>query len=121
MYATGVATVVQALSTEATYWERIGLHRWVALNMWSRTPAAETKQTIEVLQAVLRPGMRHIAFLNAHFFNIEDIEANLYKNLLNDIVNAIVTSKQQEEFTNRATIQNPKSLYTEGREERRGE
>jgi hypothetical protein len=73
IYASGVATVVQALPNEEVYWQGIGVHRWVALNLRSCSAAIETRQTLKILQTILRSGTRHIVFLNSHFFNIEDI------------------------------------------------
>ncbi len=63
--------------------------------------AKETKQTIEALEMVLKTGTRHIAFLNSHFFNVEEIGNTRYRNLFCEMVNAIVELKHQEELINR--------------------
>jgi hypothetical protein len=61
IYATGVATVVQALSNEVAYWQGIiGVYRWVALNTWSCSAAGEVRQTLKPLQKILYTGTRHI-------------------------------------------------------------
>ncbi len=99
MYATGVATVVQALSNEVAYIS--AENRWVALNTWSCSAPGEARHTIKILQKILRSGTRHKVFLNSHFFNIEDIEVNTYRNNLNDIANAVTTLKKQDNHSNR--------------------
>jgi hypothetical protein len=81
MRATSVATVVQTSPIETAYWKGIGIQRWIALDSWSWSAAKKTKQTILVLETVLRPGTRHIVFLNSHFFNIEEIGYNILQYL----------------------------------------
>jgi hypothetical protein len=98
MYASGAAAVIQASPSEAAYWQGIGIDRWIALKLWSRSAEKDPRQTVHTIQTVLRPCTRHIAFLNSHYFNIEDIGPNTYVNLINEILKAIVTSKQYEDI-----------------------
>jgi hypothetical protein len=95
MRAISVATVVQTSPIETAYWKGIGIQRWIALDSWSWSAAMKTKQTILVLETVLRPSTRHIVFLNSHFFNTEEIGYNTFKNLFTEMVNAIVEIKNQ--------------------------
>lgn len=34
MYATGTATVVQAMPSEVAYWQGIGSGTWLSINLW---------------------------------------------------------------------------------------
>jgi hypothetical protein len=58
-------------------------------------------QTVKLFQTVLRPSTRHIAFLNSHYFNLENIGPNTFANLINEILMAIVISKQQDDAANK--------------------
>jgi hypothetical protein len=97
MYSSSVATVVQAAPYEAAFWKGIGIDRWIALKLWSGSAGKVTKQTIKTVQTVLRSTTRHIASLNSHCFNLENIGPHTYVDLINEIIMAIVLSKQQDD------------------------
>ncbi len=97
MYASSSATVIQASPSEAAFWHGIGIDRWIALYIWSRSAEKDSRQTAKTIQTVLRPCTRHIVSLNSHCFNIEDIRPNACVNLINEIVLAIVKLKQKDE------------------------
>jgi hypothetical protein len=118
MYATSVATIVQALSNEVAYWSGIGVDRWIALNTWSRSATGEARQTIKTLHKLLKPDTRHIALLNSHFFNIEKIEVNIYRSIIYDIVKALATMKEQSDNFN--STPNLESQMNVPRVKRRG-
>ena len=97
MYTSGTATVIQASPYEAAFWQGIGVDRWIALKLWSRSAAKDPKQTVKIVQMVLRSTTRHIASLNSHCFNPENIGPNTCVELVNEIIMAIVLSKQQDD------------------------
>ncbi len=104
MYASSTATVIQAYSSEAAFWQGLGIDRWIALYLWSRSAEKDLRQTVKTIQTVLRSCTRHIVSLNSHCcFNIEDIRPDTCVKLINEIVLAIVRQKIQEEHINRTT------------------
>jgi hypothetical protein len=109
MYASSSATVIQASPSEAAFWQGIGIDRWIALYLWSRSAEKDPRQTVNTLQTVLRPSTRHIVSLNSHCFNIEDIRPDMCVNLINEIVLAIVTSKQHDDIASDTQIQDHKT------------
>ncbi len=97
MYASSTATVIQASPYEAAFWQGIGVDRWIALKLWSRSAEKDPKQTVKIVQTVLRSITRYVASLNSHCFNPENIGPSTYVDLINEILMAIVLSKQQDD------------------------
>ncbi len=97
MYSSSTATVIQASPNEAAFWQGIGVDRWIALKLWSQPAEKDPKQTVKTVQTVLRPTTRHVASLNSHCFNLENIGPGTCVELINEIIKAIVLAKHQDD------------------------
>ena len=103
MYAAEVGIVVQALPIEVIYWEEIRNNNWLTLNLWSSISTNKREQTINTLHQILKSNTSHIAYARSHFFNLGEIGANRYKNMLIEILHAIVITHDQGKESARRT------------------
>jgi hypothetical protein len=89
---------------EVIYWEEIRNNNWLTLNLWSSTSTEKCEQTINTLHQILGSNTSHIAYARSHFFNLKEIRANRFKNMLIEILHAIVITHDQ----GRESAQRPK-------------